>query len=46
MSRTRHIWTAMRVLPRVIMGILPDFLLVWDTEIKLAMMPPGKGLDR
>lgn len=46
MSRIRYIWTAVWVLPRTIWGSLPGFLLVWDTEIKLAMMKPGKELGK
>lgn len=45
-DRIRYTWTAIRVLPRTIMGTLPDFLLVWDTEIKLALMPKGKQLGK
>ncbi len=46
MNRIRYAWTAIRVLPRAIMRGLPDFLLVWDTEIKLARMKPGKLLTK
>ena len=46
MNRIRYIWTAIKVLPRAIMRGLPDFLLVWDTEVKLAMMKPGTELGK
>ena len=46
MSRIYYTWTAVRVLPRAIWRGLPDFLLVWDTEIKLALMKPGKELGK
>lgn len=45
-ARIRYIWTAVRVLPGTIRRALPDLLLVWDTEIKLAMMKPGKELGK
>lgn len=45
-DRIRYIWTAMWVLPRAIWSGIPGFLLVWDTEIKLAMMKPGKELGK
>ena len=45
-DRMSYIWTAVRVLPGAIWRALPDFLLVWDTEVKLAMMKPGKELGK
>ena len=44
-DRIRYIRTGVRVLPRAIWRGFPGFLLVWDTEIKLAMMPRGKRLS-
>lgn len=46
MNRIRYIWTSIRVLPKSILRSLPGFLLVWDTETKLAMMKPGKELGK
>ena len=45
MNRIRYAWTALWVLPRAILRGFPGFLLVWDTEIQLAMMKPERGMS-
>jgi hypothetical protein len=46
MNHIRYILIAIRVLPKAILRGIPGFLLVWDTETKLAMMKPGKELGK